>query len=279
MPVILPKQVQNAIKKERIGKPLRPRRGVQKDYRNAIKNLNRQLKQAGSLIGNVVLSDATRSQAAQTIQQELRRTQQIFEAGAESSARSFVTSVSQATKRQTERVIADAFGVEFADIVDTPELADALALEMTTNANLIKTIHSDYFGRVIQAVNDNYQGQKTQGQTLAQRIKALGPISDKRAKLIARDQTSKMTASLTELRNTSVGLDEYIWRTSQDERVVGAPGNDSKPNSRHGDHFAREGKRYSYSSPPADGNPGQPIQCRCYPEPVIDLDKLDAMYV
>ena len=279
MPVILPSAAKNAKKKERIGKPIRTKRGLEKNYRDAIKDLNKTLKQSGRLISNTTLSGATKAQVAQTIQRELKNTQAIFESTSERLAENYVRGVSKATKAQAEKVIADAFGVDFASIIDSPLVADALQLEMVNNANLITTIQSDYFGRIVQAVNDNYQGKKTQGKTLAQRIKALGPISDKRAKLIARDQTSKLTASLTEIRNKSVGLDEYIWRTSQDNRVVGAPGNGSKPSRAHGDHFKREGKRYSYDNPPADGNPGQPIQCRCYPEPVVDLDKLEAMYV
>lgn len=279
MPVILPGAAQSAKKKERVGKPLRPRRALEKDYRDAIRQINRDLKQSGRLISNAVLSGATRAEAARTIQQELRRTQSIFESASQEIADNYVGRVSATTKSQTEKMIANAFGVDFANIVDTPELADALDFEVVQNANLITTIQKDYFGRVVQAVNDNYQGKKANGQSLAQRIKSLGPISDRHAKLIARDQTSKLTSSLTELRNKAAGIDEYIWRTSRDQRVVGAPGNDNKPTRAHGDHFKREGKKYSYSNPPADGNPGQPIQCRCYAEPVIDLDKLDAMYV
>lgn len=47
-------------------------------------------------------------------------------------------------------------------------------------------------------------------------------IARNRAKLIARDQTSKFMSSLTQLRQTELGIDEYVWSTSGDEREVGS---------------------------------------------------------
>lgn len=47
----------------------------------------------------------------------------------------------------------------------------------------------------------------------------------------------------------------------------------------HGNHFDREGKVFRWDNLPADGGPGWPIGCRCYAEPVINLDKLDLVEV
>jgi SPP1 gp7 family putative phage head morphogenesis protein len=35
------------------------------------------------------------------------------------------------------------------------------------------------------------------------------------------------------------------------------------------DHQDREGRQYRWASPPPDGPPGMPINCRCYAEPVF----------
>jgi uncharacterized protein with gpF-like domain len=42
----------------------------------------------------------------------------------------------------------------------------------------------------------------------------------------------------------------------------------------HGDHYAREGKVYSWDKPPADGHPGTPIGCRCFAQTIINVDAI-----
>ena len=41
----------------------------------------------------------------------------------------------------------------------------------------------------------------------------------------------------------------------------------------HGNHWDREGKVYEWNNPPPDGNPGMPINCRCYAEPIFDIEE------
>ena len=36
---------------------------------------------------------------------------------------------------------------------------------------------------------------------------------------LTRDQTQKMNANLNEIRQRDLGVTQYIWRTSEDERV------------------------------------------------------------
>ena len=139
-------------------------------------------------------------------------------------------------------------------------------------------MHNRHWSRVIQAVTANFEGQQIEGQTLKERLCSLGPITDRHAKLIARDQTSKLNSSLTKIRHQEVGIESYIWRTAEDERVVGTPGGlYPKPSNRamHGDHYARNGRTFYYDRPPADGSPGQAIQCRCVGLPVVYVDKLN----
>ena len=84
------------------------------------------------------------------------------------------------------------------------------------------------------------------------------PVVQSRAQLIARDQLNKLRGNLTRVRQTSLGIDRYIWRTSRDERVRES-------------HLVKEGKVFEWSKPPPDtGHPGQGIQCRCTAEPYIE---------
>lgn len=278
MPVILPRKAEGAKKKERIASPVRGRRGIEKNYRDSLRSLNRAMKASGKRIGDLVRSGASRADVAALVRSELELMETLYERSGDELSRTYVQAMSASTKGQAEKAIAKSFGVEFATIVDTPEIADALQAEMFNNAQYIKNIQSDYFGRVVQAVNDNYQGKLTQGQTLAKRLQSLGAMSDRQAKFLARDQTAKLAGSLTRIRQEAIGVDEYVWRNVKDRRVVGAPGGKWKPTREHGDHWKREGKKYKYSDPPADGNPSQAPGCRCFAEPVLDLDKLDIIY-
>ena len=87
-----------------------------------------------------------------------------------------------------------------------------------------------------------------------------------RAKLIARDQVNKFNGRLSELRQTSLGVEKYTWRTSDDERV--------RP-----DHQRLDNEVFSWDNPPATvttgkragerNHPGGDINCRCIAEPIF----------
>ena len=96
------------------------------------------------------------------------------------------------------------------------------------------------------------RNQKYITKALAQ---ALGR-SQRKARIIARDQTHKLNSLLTRLRNEQLGVDAYIWRTMRDDRVRKA-------------HADREGKVFRWQDPPPDGHPGYPINCRCHSEAVL----------
>ena len=126
---------------------------------------------------------------------------------------------------------------------------------------------------------------------LRKQIQAVAGITERRAKLIARDQVRKLQGALHEARQTDLGIDSYIWRTSRDERVAGNPAGlypDVPSNSpTHGDHHEREGRRFSWklsggalveilangktkATNYRDGHCGSGIQCRCFAEPYIE---------
>lgn len=117
------------------------------------------------------------------------------------------------------------------------------------NVDLITSIPSQYFEQVEQTVSRMVQQGKTTKDITAA-IKRRYDVNESRAALIARDQTNKFNGSLTQLRNTEVGITQYQWSTSGDDRV--------RP-----DHAEREGEVFSWDDPPEDGHPGEAINCRC----------------
>ena len=86
-------------------------------------------------------------------------------------------------------------------------------------------------------------------------------VSRARARFWARDQTLKLAAAVTRAKHESLGIVEYVWRTSGDGTV--------RPS-----HDALDGKTFRYDDPPETGtgvhNPGEDYQCRCHADPVLE---------
>jgi SPP1 gp7 family putative phage head morphogenesis protein len=163
--------------------------------------------------------------------------------------------------------IKASVGVDLrAALTEHGPIATEMRLATADNVDLITSIPDQYLGRVRDAVVDSWnKGQAW--DVLAERIQEIGDVTDRRAELIARDQTGKMNSTFNQVRQTTLGVDKYEWQTAGDERVRTS-------------HRAMNGKTFEWSDPPVvDGertHPGQAIQCRCVAAPVVDLDEVDA---
>lgn len=130
----------------------------------------------------------------------------------------------------------------------------------------------------IQAVADILRPAQATGQrweAIAPEIAAKLGVSDRRARLIARDQTNKFNGEMARLTQTEAGITKFRWKTAGDAAVRGRPGGiyaKSKEN-----HWALEGTVHEYSNPPIIPGtseraiPGQRIACRCQAIPVVPL--------
>lgn len=129
------------------------------------------------------------------------------------------------------------------------ELTETMQAFTRQNVALIKNIGEQTATGMERLVMDAFT-KGTATKTLAKDIQNLSTEFGKnRAKLIARDQLSKLSGQLTETRAKSAGSDEYIWETVGDSRV--------RPK-----HQELDGKVRKWSQSPT---PGQEIQCRCFP--------------
>jgi len=163
--------------------------------------------------------------------------------------------IARFNKKQFEKTTNSIFGFDI--FVDEPWLSDQLSLFASQNAQLIKSLPEQELERVAGTVERGLQ-QGLRFTDVAKEIQKSFGITHRRAKLIARDQTTKLNASLTKLRQEEVGVEEYIWQTSGDERV--------RPT-----HRANDGKKFRWDSPPAKtGHPGHDVNCRCVARPVLD---------
>jgi len=281
VPIILPSEAKKARKQQRLLRPSKASRAAQRNYLAALQDQVTYLKAATANLSDLLRSGAERGTIAAELQRLAALATGRANAAAPEVANGFVDAVSKQNKQAIEKNIAAALSVDFATIVDTADTAAELSMAITRNTSLIRSIPEQHLFDVSQAILDNYAGRPLPGDvSLTRRLQQIGGITEDRARFIARDQTAKLTGALTASRQQSNGVEEYRWRNSQDERVVGNPsGLYPKGTRRHGNHWEREGKTYRWDTPPGDGNPGEPILCRCWAEPVLDLAKLKAQYV
>lgn len=212
-----------------------------------------------SLIQHVEMStlahprmDAIEKLPIQTLSRSIRA---IFGVDvSQQAAESMATGVNRFNAEEFRKVVKSALGVDV--FAAEPWLADVLEASTTANVALIESIPNKLLPEVEGLINRAYNGGM-RVEALADEIFGRFDVAESRAKLIARDQTSKLNGALTRLRQQNVGVEQYIWRTSLDERV-----RDS--------HAEKEGQTFSWSNPPDDtGNPGDDYQCRCYAEMVL----------
>lgn len=202
----------------------------------------------------------------------------IGEIAEESRLIELVTEVAQMVDRKNARDISRILQL---DLSSDDALRGYLSQFIRENVRLIRSVTFEQLGRMEEIVGVAQSGQ-IRVEALREQILASFDVSKSRATLIARDQTLKANADLTQLRHQRAGVNEYIWTTSRDERVRGKPG--GKWADTDSDHWALDGTRQSWLSPPvtnpvtgARNHPGRDFQCRCVAIPVIPEDLLDGL--
>lgn len=169
-------------------------------------------------------------------------------------ARSFGDRTSEFQWAQLRRQFRAALGVDLYR--SEPWLAPKVAAFTEENVALIKSVASDYFGDLEKRlVRGMREGERW--EDLAATVEERYGVSESRAKLIARDQTGKLYGDLNRTRQKQLGVAKYRWRTMRDNRV-------------RSEHEDREGEEYDWNDPPEDGHPGEPVNCRCYGDPILD---------
>lgn len=137
-----------------------------------------------------------------------------------------------------------------------------LGSAMKENIALIKTIPNKLLDEVEEHISEML-ADGARVETIAKGLQNRFEIAQHQAERIARTESSKLAGQLTEQRAASVGINEYIWSTSLDERV-----RDS--------HKAMEGKRCKFDDPPTPPgedeayNPGLIWNCRCTALPDVE---------
>lgn len=159
--------------------------------------------------------------------------------------------------QQFTQKMSQFFGVNVGPM--TPDLGvdGIMRQHIRQNVSLIKTIPQRHHRKLsLQMVKLSTDAPFDQ-QELSRILRETYKSSGWNLRRLTRDQTSKLIGNLNHARQQQIGIEEYQWLTSEDERVRQT-------------HASNSGLRFRWDSPPiVTGHPGTSIMCRCVALPVM----------
>ena len=195
-----------------------------------------------------------------------------FEQEAIQEAQEIGLEVAAFNQGQYQKTVNSVLGVDI--FLEEPYLVPQLELFANQNAQLIQNMTENEIERVSGIIQRGLQ-EGSSLESVTENIENSFGITRRHAKLIARDQTSKLNGSLTKLRQQELGVVEYRWQTSGDERVRKT-------------HRVLDGKICRWDDPTVYLNEetgkwekrskiggtqvhtSQDVNCRCQPVPIIE---------
>ncbi|WP_345820488.1 hypothetical protein ABC766_00295 [Methylobacterium fujisawaense] len=166
------------------------------------------------------------------------------------------------------QAVKSALGVDISPLVHAGDLQTVLGLVTQKLTTHISGLASDVANRIEAGLIDLItKGASTKAKA-AVMVEAVAKAR-RAAEATAKRETETFNAVLNQFRQTQAGITQYEWWTRQDERVRGRPGG-LYPKARPS-HWARQGRIFSWSTPPEDGHPGEAHGCRCVARPVVTM--------
>ncbi|AUR99172.1 head morphogenesis domain protein [Vibrio phage 1.263.B._10N.286.51.B1] len=193
-----------------------------------------------------------------------RWSSEIFNRFAERMASKFVQAVNVQNQQQFQNQYK-SFGINI--YAGNQAVSDYLDATVKDNVRLIKSIPDQYLTQVEAIVLGNMRAGMRPSAINKQLQDQFG-VTERRARVISRDQVSKASNGLAKKRMESSGFKYFQWIDSKDSRV----------RSRH-KHIANKVTKYgkgiySFSDLPLNDKgipiaPSDDIQCRCVMRPVL----------
>ncbi len=163
-----------------------------------------------------------------------------------------INPVAERVSRFAHRELQSIIGIDVSQNV--PGVSDHIAEWRRQNVKLIKGGLEDMRGQIDDVFKESLRSG-LRVEKVADLLRERFRVSLSRANLIARDQVLKLNGQITRQRQQSVGISQYRWVTSRDERVRPA-------------HRILDGTIQQWDNPPSEGNPGDAVLCRCIAVPI-----------
>ena len=226
----------------------------------------RQLRSIAREVGRIVKGfDIGTERAAVSIRATLNKYAELLQPWAEATAARMASDLDRQDRAIWNRNAREMSLSLRKELNDAP-VGTELQRFLHDNVKLITSLPREEGERVHELTIEGL-ANSSRARTIAGEIMRTGEVTEGRAMLIARTETSRTASVLTQVRSESIGSDGYVWHTVGDSDV--------RPR-----HKKLNGKVFKWSSPPIAGengeraHAGQIYNCRCYPEPIIpELDE------
>jgi SPP1 gp7 family putative phage head morphogenesis protein len=189
-----------------------------------------------------------------------------FDIWAQNTASKFVYAADIYANGRLKKTLSP-FGI---NVYDNPTISTYLSASITENVALIKSIPEQHLSRVESIVLSNMRAG-LRPSSIEDEIQHQFGVTKRRARTIARDQTSKVVNGVSQRRMKAAGVAYFKWHHVDDNRV----------RSRHraiANKVTKYGKGiYSFSDLPIGDDgvpiaPGDAINCRCVAIPVLQSE-------
>jgi len=175
-------------------------------------------------------------------------------------AKNFVVTALKGIDKKQRR----SFGINV--LQNSPGIKSIMQASAIQNANLIKSIPQQYLNNVSNTVFSSMRIGLLPRE-IAKQLEADYGITQRRAKFIARDQTTKVNGELTKQRQIDAGYEYFRWLDADDERVRESHSKIAKMDVGFGPGVFR------WDDLPTNERgekiqPGSDYQCRCGSRPV-----------
>lgn len=157
---------------------------------------------------------------------------------------------------RTAVTIGEAANTNIRPLLRASEIEDAIRLATRRNVALIRGLDDEMRKRVERAVLDSF-GNGSSVTELRRVLRKDLKFAPSRAKLIARDQLSKIAGEFDRVRHAELNIKRFVWQHSL------------LPNPRE-HHLDRHRKVFRWDRPPNGEIPGGPINCRCRSIPYLE---------
>lgn len=196
--------------------------------------------------------------------------QSMFDGIAKAEAERMVNGADKASKSATYTSLKElSGGLSIKTNVLSAAAKETMKASVVENVALIKSIPAQYFDQITQSTMRSITSGKGLSE-LQPQIKKYEGITERRADLIATDQTRKAYSAMNRDRMAAVGITKAEWIHS---------GGGSHPRETH---VAMDGTIYDVNKGAYDSAVGEWIQpgflvaCRCTSRPVIEFNEGEA---
>lgn len=188
-----------------------------------------------------------------------KRAQPLAEAMADGATASSTTAMGASLEKLSG-------GMRINTTANSARIDELRKVAVQENVSLIKSVADEYLGKVEQSVMRSITTGAGVGE-LADTIGSLGDMTERRAELVALDQTRKVYNNVNKSRMQDIGIKKFEWIHS---------GGGAHPRELHQRY---DGRVFRFDDLPIidertgeRGIPGQAVNCRCTMTPVFDLD-------